>query len=83
MLLEQLSLISIEKFVNYMDLHGFLVFLGQGAGIPCGGLWKPVAACGIGVLPLIYYLSRRIEAWKIQSSRPGLMSWLVDLAGLD
>ena len=43
MLLEQLSLISIEKLMNYMDLGGFLRFLGQGAWqpvIPCGGLWQ-------------------------------------------
>ena len=39
MLLEQLSLISIEKLMNYMDLGEFLWFLGQGVGIPCGALW--------------------------------------------
>ena len=76
MLLEQLLLISIEKLMNYMDLDGFLRFLGQGAG-------RPVVGCGGRVLPLIYYFSRRIEVWKLLSSMPGLMSWLVDLAGLD
>ena len=39
MLLEQLSSISIEKIMNYMDLGGFLRFLGQDA-------WQPVATCG-------------------------------------
>ena len=42
-----------------------------------GNLWRASESC-----PL-YYFSRRIEAWKLQSSRPGLMSWLVDPAGLD
>ena len=86
MLLEQLSSICIEKFVNYMDLDGFLRFLGQGACRPvaaCGGLWRPVVGDGGRVLPLIITYDLRIEAWKLQSSRPGLMSWLVDLDGLD
>ncbi len=43
MLLEQLSLISIEKLMNHTDLSGFIGCLGQGVGIPCGGLWHPVA----------------------------------------
>ena len=69
--------------MNYMDLGGFLRFLGQGVGPTCGSLWRPVAACGARVLPLIITYDLRIEAWKLQSSRPGLMSWLVDLDGLD
>ena len=44
MLLEQLSLISIEKLMNYMDLGGFLVFLGQGVGATCGSRWQPSPA---------------------------------------
>ena len=55
--------------------------LRPGCVAACGGLWHPVAPCGIGVLPLIISFDRRIEAWKLQSSRPGLMSWLVDLDG--
>ena len=47
------------------------------------GLWQRMAACGGRVLPLIITYDLRIEAWKLQSSRPGLMSWLVDLDGLD
>ena len=47
------------------------------------GLWGPVAADGGKVLPLIISFDLRIEAWKLQSSRPGPMSWLIDLAGLD
>ena len=43
MLLEQLSLISIEKLMNYMDLGGFLRFLGQGVGPACGDGWCPMA----------------------------------------
>ncbi len=44
MLLEQLSLISIEKLMNYMDVGGFLVFLAKDAGTSCGSLWQPVAS---------------------------------------
>ena len=62
----------IEKLMNYIDSGGFLGCLGQGAGTSCGGLWR----CGIGVLPLIISFALRIEAWKLLSSRPGLMSWL-------
>ena len=43
MLLEQLSLISIEKLMNYMDLDGFPGCLGQGVGATCDPLWRPVA----------------------------------------
>ena len=63
----------------YMELDGFLRFLGQGVKQPvaaCGGLWHPSPA------PYISFV-RRIEAWKLQSSRPGLIIWLVDVAGLD
>ena len=69
------------KLMNYMDLGGFLRFLGQGVGPACGNLWQPVApeSCPL----LLISFDRRIEAWKLQSSRPGLMSWLVDLDGLD
>ena len=48
-----------------------------------GRLWQPVAACGAGVLSLIVFYALRIEAWELQSRRPGLMSWLVDPAVLD
>ena len=71
------------KIDELLDLDGFPGCLGQGVGATCGALWQPVAADGIGVLPLIISFDRRIEAWKLQSSRPGLMSWLVDLDGLD
>ena len=76
--------------MNYMDLGGFLRFLGQDAWRPVptdGALGqdacRPVPTDGARVLPLIITFDRRIEAWKLQSSRPGLMSWLVDLDGLD
>ena len=49
----------------------------------CVALWQPVPGCGRLVLSLRISYALRIEAWKLQSSRPGLMSWLVDPAGLD
>ena len=48
----------------YMDLDGFLRFLGQGVKQPvatCGGLWRPVAACGARVLPLSNHLFEESE----------------------
>ena len=69
--------------MSFLDLDGFLRFLGQGVGATCARLCQAVAACGAGVLSLIIFYALRIEAWKLQSSRPGLMSWLVDPAGLD
>ena len=45
--------------MNYMDLGGFLRFLGQGVGPACGDERQPVAACGglwrISDTPLRWY----------------------------
>ena len=62
--------------MNYIDFRGFLRFLGQVAGTPCGGLWSPSPAAYILLCSMNLSL-------KPLSSRLGLMSWLVDLAGLD
>ena len=62
--------------MNYIDFHGFLRFLGQDAGTSAAPLWQRMATDGGRVLPLIILYDLRIEAWKLLSSRPGLMSWL-------
>ena len=89
MLLEQLSLISIEKLMNSMDLGGFLVFLGQGAWQPvpaCGALWQPVAPCGglwkpIGC-PYIKSLEPSMPGGlRLRCPDATLAGWLAWLAG--
>jgi len=57
MLLEQLSWISIEKLMIYVNLDGFLRFLAR----VLGGLWRAVAACGNRVLPLSNHLFEESE----------------------
>ena len=70
----------------FIDFHRCSLILGPGCRTSCGGLWRVVAGCGSlwrrSPTPYIF-LSSRIEAWKLQSSRPGLLRWQLDPAGLD
>ena len=52
--------------MNSIDFHDFLGSWARMPGRPvpdCAALWRAVAACGIGVHPLIYYFT--------QESKPG------------
>ena len=82
-----LIFIDFHRFLYiFMDFHRFRRIPGPECFASCGGLWRAVAACGgqwRRSPPQYILLAWRIKAWKFQSSSPGLMSWLVDPAGLD
>ena len=66
-----------------MDFLGSWARMSEQPVPACARLCRAVPAFGGGVLSIIISYALRSEAWKLQSSRPGLMSWLVDPAGLD
>ena len=66
-----------------MEFLGFWARMSEEVVPACARLWQLVAGCGLLALILIILDALRIEARKLQSCRPGLMSWLVDPTGLD